>query len=292
MAETENMKLALPANNEYVDIEVLNENFRKIDTKALLALAAASPYSTSQTYAVGAYCTRGGRLYKAKQSISTAEAWNAAHWAATTMGAELVAVWTSLSDKAPAGYGLGENEGKSLENVDLDTVFKAGVYYVKTGCTHVPDGTSNSWSNLVVICGRVPVQEYYPANGGADGEWSSYLRRIYHVTKGWQPWEWVNPPMKLGVEYRTTERYQEKPVYAKVVYFGKLPNNTEKAVSHGIANLSRVVSVEGDTNGENIVGSRYITYAYIDSVNIRIKTNTDHSAFGANVLIKYTKNAD
>lgn len=193
---------------------------------------------------------------------------------------------------APAGYGLGENEGKSLENVDLDTVFKAGVYYVKTGCTHVPDGTSISWSNLVVICGRVPVQEYYPANGGADGEWSSYLRRIYRAAKGWQPWEWVNPPMRLGVEYRTTERYQEKPMYAKVVYFGKLPNNTEKAVSHGIANLSRVVSVEGDTNGENIVGSRYITYAYVDSVNIRIKTNTDHSALGANVLIKYTKNTD
>ena len=42
MAETDNLKLALPGSNEYVDVEVLNENFRKIDTSVLLALAAAA----------------------------------------------------------------------------------------------------------------------------------------------------------------------------------------------------------------------------------------------------------
>lgn len=30
------------------------------------------------------------------------------------------------------------------------------------------------------------------------------------------PWEWVNPPMVVGVEYRTTERYLSKPVYKKL----------------------------------------------------------------------------
>ena len=60
MAETDNLKLALPGSNEYVDVEVLNENFRKIDTSVLLALAAAAPYSAAATYAVGAYCTKGG----------------------------------------------------------------------------------------------------------------------------------------------------------------------------------------------------------------------------------------
>lgn len=29
----------------------------------------------------------------------------------------------------------------------------------------------------------------------------------------WQPWEWVNPPMVPGVEYRTTKRHNGKPVY-------------------------------------------------------------------------------
>lgn len=34
MTETENLKLALPGNNDYVDVEVLNENSKKIDTFA------------------------------------------------------------------------------------------------------------------------------------------------------------------------------------------------------------------------------------------------------------------
>lgn len=100
MAETDNLKLALPASNEYVDVEVLNENFRKIDTSVLLALAAAAPYSTSQTYALGAYCTRGGKLYKCTTAITSAETWTAAHWTETTMGAELVAISIALAKKA------------------------------------------------------------------------------------------------------------------------------------------------------------------------------------------------
>ena len=33
-------------------------------------------------------------------------------------------------------------------------------------------------------------------------------------------WEYENPPMELGVEYRTTERYMEKPVYTMAVSIG------------------------------------------------------------------------
>lgn len=36
--------------------------------------------------------------------------------------------------------------------------------------------------------------------------------------------EWVNPPMQLGKEYRTTERYQGKPVYAKRILCESMPS--------------------------------------------------------------------
>lgn len=36
---------------------------------------------------------------------------------------------------------------------------------------------------------------------------------------------WEHPPMQLGVEYRTTERYLGKPVYTKVVDCGYMANN-------------------------------------------------------------------
>ena len=37
------------------------------------------------------------------------------------------------------------------------------------------------------------------------------------------PWEWENPPMTVGNEYRTTERHNKKAVYTKLVNLGTLP---------------------------------------------------------------------
>ena len=42
----------------------------------------------------------------------------------------------------------------------------------------------------------------------------------------WNPWEWINPPMADGVEYRTTKRDNGKPVYVTSVNFGALPANS------------------------------------------------------------------
>lgn len=41
---------------------------------------------------------------------------------------------------------------------------------------------------------------------------------------------WVSPPMKLGVEYRTSEMYNGKPVYKIAWPLGAFPNNTSKVV--------------------------------------------------------------
>lgn len=43
--------------------------------------------------------------------------------------------------------------------------------------------------------------------------------------------EWLNPPLQLGQEYRTTERYLGKPVYAKAVSGGAITADSKKAVS-------------------------------------------------------------
>ena len=44
-------------------------------------------------------------------------------------------------------------------------------------------------------------------------------------------WEWVNPPMVLGVEYRTVERYEGRTVYSRLLDLGNLPSNTTKTVT-------------------------------------------------------------
>lgn len=46
--------------------------------------------------------------------------------------------------------------------------------------------------------------------------------------------EWFNPPLLAGIEYRTTERYNGKAVYTKLLDCGTVVNN--KAVNHGAGN--------------------------------------------------------
>ena len=66
---------------------------------ALFAIAAAAAYDPEGSYAVGDYCTHGGKLHKCSTPIESGEEWNAAHWTATTVAAELAAVQAGLSKK-------------------------------------------------------------------------------------------------------------------------------------------------------------------------------------------------
>ena len=70
----------------------------------------------------------------------------------------------------------------------------------------------------------------------------------------WGEWEWVNPPMELGVEYRTTERYMGKPVYVKLVDFGELPNNTDKSIEYSTDTGCKLIEAKGNLeNGTGVI---------------------------------------
>ena len=57
----------------------------------------APAYSNSSTYAVGDYCIYNGILYRCKTAISTAEAWNSAHWETAVVGDELTDLKSALN---------------------------------------------------------------------------------------------------------------------------------------------------------------------------------------------------
>lgn len=103
MTTTANLGLSLPESNDYADISVLNANFQKLDT-VVSAAKSAEEYNAAGTYAVGDYCTKDGKLYKCTTAITAAEAWNAAHWAETTVGGEFAALYTALAGKAAANH--------------------------------------------------------------------------------------------------------------------------------------------------------------------------------------------
>lgn len=101
---------------------------------------------------------------------------------------------------------------------------------------------------------------------------------------GWGEWEWLNPPMTFGVEYRTTERYMGKPVYAKCVNYGYITAG-EHSIAHGIESIDEVVGLEMINRTYGIFTSYFNASADRTNVNL----NTPWSMGGFVYIIKYTK---
>lgn len=141
------------------------------------------------------------------------------------------AIDITLQNKAPAGYG-GFGEVQPIVDINNDeAAFNAAIDNL---LSRMPNRSA------MQICFA-----NYPVYGNDGTIFSGTLYKssldyaVLHGTnysggsiqkaKGagtWRPWEWVNPPMLLGYEYRTTERYLGKPVYAKAASVGDIAANT------------------------------------------------------------------
>ena len=196
------------------------------------ALTSAAEYSAAATYAVGAYCTKGGKLYRCTVAILQAEAWNAAHWVETTMGAELVAIYTTLANKAPGGFGLGAIWNQAPEN-DANQIPGTGWFVA-----HQNTPTGGWWIIQDIFDGGVHYQFAFAKRSNSGVLGGTIVQRNKQEQNDWSPWEWVNPPMNLNTEYRTTERYMRKPVYCKLVDLGEGTNG--KTVNVGTTEMIHV----------------------------------------------------
>lgn len=114
---------------------------------------------------------------------------------------------------APGGFGLGGAIVYAPENSDgasdANLIDATGFYLA------IANAGGGGWNYVFHM--------QYPSNAAL--QFSSYVNdTTYRIRKKisgvWQPWEWVDPPLALGDEYRTTERFLGKPVYVKAINFG------------------------------------------------------------------------
>ena len=207
---------------------------------------------------------------------------------------EAETVAAALSNKAPAGFGLGGQSKELTSGDDLNTIWENGWYrWGSSSPQNAPDMAPGNGESRYIFA-RVTnydaqnvLQEYWSLNQGAQNQ----ARRICR-NGVWGPLEWINPPMKLGVEYRTVESYNNKPVYAKAISFGQAPNATYKDVSHGIESFGQLVSYTGMMGGANLIETPALDSIQINASNIRITTNTDVSANYVYLVLRYTKTTD
>ena len=96
-----------------------------------MAVAAAAAYDPEGSYAVGDYCTHGGKLHKCSTPIPSGEPWTVAHWTETTVAAEL-ANRLSLSGGMMMGAITWPHEqyfGPGAESSQLD--WKSGICSIR-----------------------------------------------------------------------------------------------------------------------------------------------------------------
>ena len=75
----------------------------------------ADVFSEEATYAVGDYCIHGNVLYKCTTAVTTAGAWNASNWTATTVEAELSGLNSNKANKTDPTLTWNLNPGTDNE---------------------------------------------------------------------------------------------------------------------------------------------------------------------------------
>lgn len=201
---------------------------------------------------------------------------------------------------APDGFGLGSNTFRTAPSLD-------GISYNADAC--VQNGwwaargntPNNSWWMLHVSSyseNNVYQEAYGVLSGG--GVKNSITARRVKESGVWQPWEYVNPPLANGVEYRTTERLNGATVYAKLVSIGALPNNGTAVIAIA-ENIRYLLSVYGlDLNTGQIIpstswGGNVGRDVGISAGRSGVIITTNFDASGANqayIIAKYTKTTD
>lgn len=195
-------------------------------------------------------------------------------------------------DAAPGGFGLGgvladapeNSEGFADANLITATGFYRAVRNVLYGGWHYIIHLNYDSATALQLAAYV------------SGEVYGAREKRLNV---WGDWEHTNPPMELGIEYRTTERYLGKPVYVKLFDCGTIPaQGTHKDLVFS-PDADSIVSVTAYSS------RRGTTLPYYDANGVRYAItgtggnsvmiwNYSESLTDTNVhaLIKYVKTTD
>lgn len=239
-----------------------------------------SQYSGEEIDALLSGAGAGTVRYDAAQTLTTAQKQQAR-----------TNIWA-----APSGFGWGEELPQLVSTAaEVDAITANSVVRYANDLTNLVDGDSGSYTRYAIVVTYSvnttdKAQDAYCYGGGAHGDVMLHRGRSGNT---WLPWEWVNPPMVLSVEYRTTERYLGKPVYVKVVDCGAAADG--KAVEHGIAGISNCISAQGISSvalpqmlNHDLSNDWSVYISQFTSNLIRIECGTSITA-NITVILKYTK---
>lgn len=207
---------------------------------------------------------------------------------------------------APGGFGLG-GDSKLLSAVDDLNNIRVTGWYSWSYDSHPQNAPDNNWRKYgcsMHVFASYPdgyaIQTVYDLSDDIT-HGCAIQRTICPTSSGniYYPWEWVNPPMELGVEYRTTKRYMGKPVYTMAFSFGALPNASDKVVAMpGTDGTCKIIEIHGYTSNEmtlpgvsGVSEALQVTLTGLGNTAY-VKTGADRSSVTATIVAKYIKTTD
>ena len=218
----------------------------------------------------------------------------------TALAAIVAANYKTLSqEKAPAGYGYGGQITTTIYNlVDgateadfntlLEDVFSKMSSETAMQVQFLDPALHTSW----VFTGTLykNYSEYGWLRGTSyNGETVQKIKR----ENAWGEWEWVNPPMVPGVEYRTTKRLGDAPIYAIYLTVGYCNAGdmtiTKSELGSSATHFCNIRVF--NNNHEDITNSQNITHLaggrYDGNWTISLSFAVAHG--GIEILAEYTK---
>lgn len=189
---------------------------------------------------------------------------------------------------APDGYGIGADATDYPPGNDCDQCWEGGYYNIGSSTANGP--LASQYGTLQVIPrakNSYTTQIIYTHNRYC-------AMRVYN--NGWQPWEWVNPPMAVGEEYRTIERWKGNVVYTKLLNCGAAAY--DKSVNTGIS-ASEIIRYYATCSGAAVpylwvyetggLSSTSFINIRASTTKIDINVGSDHVGAQVYCAVWYTK---
>lgn len=248
--------------------------------------SSAEQYFTALSEVAGKAAESAAKAAEAAATFDTDQTLSVAGKAA-----DAAATGEALSGKAPAGYGLG-GEAEQKDWSEVDSVTANGTY--RFGGIHqtINGIYVTSATMLVINFGGSYCTQILRTVENASGDNKSYTLIRSRGAIGWDVWKCPDPPMEAGVEYRTTKRWRDNVVYAKLVEVGSLLNNGTKRVTHDSGGSYYTYAL-----GVAIAGTTTLLFtyegargkAYVEGSDVVFECVGDLSAYHGYILIEYVK---
>lgn len=214
---------------------------------------------------------------------------------------KLFSVSADLAHKAPAGLI------QKLYDIETDAQLAAAIDDLWSNTADWSEGhfAFNMKASVGQIYGGIWHITAYKANSSygvikAVGYNASHPTVLYlNKMQTWSEWEWVNPPMIVGTEYRTTKRHDGKVVYTKLVSLGTLPNKTSKTVAHNIVETAKFIGIDAFAkNASSSLVQQFpflnasgtvIAKAQVSADGVVVYSFDNISGYIGHAILRYTK---